>query len=114
MYTSVSIDKNMRSHGKTRLDFSGAIRQAQVLGAAFGLVGGIFSTTTGAVFTVASWFVANDGVRRWLSSAGTVMFLLTIPLIIFGAFCMDWVEKNRTQRGSKISTRFDVDDEDDD
>jgi hypothetical protein len=76
-----------------------------------GLAGGLFAATSGAVFTVASWFVANEGVRQWLSTAGTVLFFLTIPLVIFGGFCMDWVEKNKPHRGYKV-TRYEDDDDD--
>ena len=111
MYTSASLDKSMQSRVKPLRSLSGAIRQAQLVGAVVGLAGGLFAATSGAVFTVASWFVANEGVRQWLLTAGTVLFFLTIPLIIFGGFCMDWVEKNKPRRGYKV-TRYEDDDDD--
>jgi hypothetical protein len=111
MYTSASIDKKVRARVKPLGNLSGAIRQAQVVGAVVGLAGGIFSAASGAVFTVASWFVTTDSARQWLSTAGTVQFYLTIPLIIFGAFCMDWAEKDKPRRGPKV-TRYDDDDDD--
>lgn len=111
MYTSASLDKSAQTRINPLRSLSGAIRQAQLVGAVVGLAGGIFAAMSGAVFTVASWFVANEGVRQWLSTAGTVLFLLTIPLIIFGGFCMDWAEKNKPRRGSRL-TRYEDDDDD--
>lgn len=112
MYTSASLDKSMQARIKPLRSLFGAIRQAQLVGAGVGLAGGLFAAMSGAVFTVASWFVANEGVRRWLSTAGTVLFFLTIPLIIFGGFCMDWVEKNKSRHGFKL-VRYEKDDDDD-
>lgn len=111
MYTLASLHKNARARVKPRGTLRGAVKQAQVMGAVTGLAGGIFAAMSGAMFTVASWFVANEGARQWLSTAGTVLFYLTIPLIIFGAFCMDWVEKNNPQRDPKVA-RYEDDDDD--
>jgi len=49
------------------------------------------------------------GARQWLSTTGTVLLFLTIPLLIIGGYCMDWVEKDKPQRDYRI-----VRDEDDD
>jgi hypothetical protein len=78
------------------------LANAQTLGAVGGLTGGIFSALFGAGFTAASWLMANQGARHWLSTIGTALFYLTIPLLIFGGYCMDWMEKDNTQRHSKI------------
>ncbi len=72
----------------------------QAVGAATGLVGGIGSGLLGAVLIVAGWFAVSKDVRHWLSTAGSVMLLLTIPLIILGAFCLDWLEKEKSHRCS--------------
>ncbi len=66
----------------------------QVAGAALGLVGGVGAGIFGGLLTAASWMSANESVRHWLSSAGSTLLLLTIPLIILGACCLDWLEKN--------------------
>lgn len=87
------------------------LAKAQALGAVAGLTGGIFSAMFGAGFTAASWLAANQGARHWLSTIGTALFFLTIPLLIFGAICMDWMEKDKPQRQSK-AVRYE--DEDDD
>jgi cytochrome c biogenesis protein CcdA len=74
----------------------------QVAGAATGLAGGVVAGISGGLLTAASWLSANEGARQWLSTAGSTLLVLTIPLIILGAFCLDWLEKNQPQRRSKI------------
>ena len=78
------------------------LAKAQALGAVVGLTGGIFSALLGAGLTAASWLAANQGARQWLSTIGTTLFFLTIPLLIFGGYCMDWMEKDKPQRYSKV------------
>ena len=78
------------------------LAKAQALGAVAGLAGAIFSALFGAGFTAASWLAANQGARHWLSTVGTALFFLTIPLLIFGGYCMDWMEKDTPQRHSKV------------
>jgi hypothetical protein len=87
------------------------LKNAQSLGAVAGLAGGILAGLFGGLFTAAGWFVANEGARQWLSTAGTTLFFLTIPLIIFGGYCMDWMEKDDPQRYSKVMRYEDEDDD---
>jgi hypothetical protein len=87
------------------------LEKAQTLGAVAGLTGGIFSALFGAGFTAASWLAANHGARQWLSTIGTALFFLTIPLLIFGGYCMDWMEKDKPQRRSKVE-RYENEDDD--
>ena len=87
-----------------------AIEKAQVAGAAAGLFGGVASGVFGAVSTAASWFVTNEGARQWLSTTGAILLFLTIPLLIIGGYCLDWMEKDRPQRHSKIARYEDDDD----
>jgi hypothetical protein len=79
-----------------------ARKQAQVLGALAGLVGSIMAGSLGAVFTAASWFVINEGARRWFSIMGTILLSMTIPLMIFGGYCLDWMEKDMPRRYPKF------------
>jgi hypothetical protein len=91
-----------------------AVEQAQVACAAAGLFGGAASAMFGAVFTGASWIVANEGARHWLSATGAILLFLTIPLLIIGGFCMDWLEKDKPQggaKGARYEPRYEVDDE---
>jgi hypothetical protein len=75
---------------------------AQSLGAVFGLAGGGLAGLTGSLFTAAGWFVAEPAARHALSAIGTTLLFFTIPLLIFGACCLDWVEKDRPGRGPEV------------
>ena len=96
---------------KPRLTVRRALEQARVAGIAAGLFGGVASGAFGAVFTAAGWFVINEGARQWLSTTGTVLLFLTIPLLIIGGLCLDWMEKEEPQRGSKIARYGGADEE---
>jgi hypothetical protein len=75
-----------------------ALKQAQVMGALAGMVGGVVAGLFGAALTAASWFVINAGARHLFSNTGAVLLFLTIPLMIFGGYCLDWVEKDMPRR----------------
>jgi hypothetical protein len=111
MYTLAPLHQNARARVKPREKLRGAFKQAQVVGAIAGLAGGVFAATFGSMFTAISWFVDNEGARQWLSTAGTVLLFMTIPLIIFGACCMDWGEKNNPQRDPNVARNEDDDDD---
>ena len=96
---------------KPRLTARRALDRAQVVGAAAGLFGGVAAGVFGSVFMAASWFVTNEGARHWLSTTGTMLLFLTIPLLIIGGYCLDWLEKDKPQRGSKVARYEDDDDE---
>jgi hypothetical protein len=95
---------------KTRVTGARALKQAQVMGALAGLVGGGVAGLFGATLTAASWFVINDGARHLFSTTGAVLLFLTIPLMIFGGYCLDWMEKDMPQRYSKAVRYEDEDD----
>lgn len=80
-----------------------ARKQAQVMGALAGLIGSVMAGLFGAVFTAASWFVINEGARRWFSITGTILLSMTVPLMIFGGYCMDWMEKGMPRRHPKFA-----------
>src|SRR5262249_54267849 len=64
-----------------------------VCGAGIGLIGGVLAPLLGALFTFVSWFEGNSGFGPSLHRLGTISFLLTIPLLIFGGYCLDVLEK---------------------
>lgn len=99
---SITTPPVSRTEATPRLMIRRLFAKAQVLGAVGGLAGGIFSALFGGAFTVASWLTRSQGARQWLSTIGTALFFLTIPLLIFGAICMDWMEKDKPQPHSKI------------
>jgi hypothetical protein len=100
-----------RTQATPRLMIRRLLAKAQMLGAMGGLAGGIFSALFGAAFTLASWLTRNQGARQWLSTIGTALFFLTVPLLIFGGYCMDWMEKDKPQRHSKVVRYEDEDDD---
>ena len=100
-----------RTEATPRLMIRRLFAKAQVLGAVGGLAGGIFSALFGAAFTAASWLTRNQGARQWLSTIATALFFLTVPLLIFGGYCMDWIEKDKPQRHSKVVRYEDEDDD---
>lgn len=75
----------------------------QITGAAMGLIGGFGAGICGGLLTATSWLSTNPAAQHWLSGAGSTLLLLTIPLIILGAFCLDWLEKNQPQRQKSIA-----------
>lgn len=78
-----------------------ALKQAQSMGALAGLVGGVVAGLFGATLTAASWFVINEGARHLFSTTGAVLLFMTIPLMVFGGYCLDWMEKDMPRRSSK-------------
>lgn len=96
---------------KPRLTGRRAPTQAQTLGAIAGIAGGIGAAMFGAAFTTASWVVTNESARQWLSAAGTALLFLTIPLLVFGGYCLDWMERDKPHHYSKIAHYEDDDEE---
>lgn len=84
--------------------------EVQMLGAFIGLCGGVMVAVLGSLLTVAGWLTADTGAKHRLSTAGTVLLCLTIPLIVLGACCLDWLEKDKTQDLSQ-SVRGEADDD---
>jgi hypothetical protein len=82
------------------------------LGAVIGLAGGVLAALMGSLLTAICWFVTDIGAHHILSEMGTALLFVTIPLIIFGGYCMDWMEKSKPQQYSKVA-RYDENDDDD-
>ncbi|MFL6209925.1 MAG: hypothetical protein ACJ74W_13795 [Pyrinomonadaceae bacterium] len=62
------------------------------VGAVAGLAGGVVSALFGALLTATGWFSNTAGPGVYVKLAGTSALLLTIPLLIFGACCLDVLE----------------------
>ena len=76
--------------------------QARLVGAVVGLLGGLAASLGGSLLIAASWIVRQGAVQSWLSTSGTVLLYLTIPLLLLGAFCLDWLETKRLPRRLRI------------
>ncbi|HSE33273.1 MAG TPA: hypothetical protein VLA93_17000 [Pyrinomonadaceae bacterium] len=61
-------------------------------GACAGLLGGVIAPVLGLALTALAWFI-GDWHGYHLGRDGTVLLFLTIPLLIFGAHCMDLLDK---------------------
>jgi hypothetical protein len=77
----------------------------QSIGAVSGLVGGTLSPVLGTLLIFATWLVHSAGIGSSLNALSIVSFVLTIPLLVFGAHCLDLLER-RTEhlpvsRGSR-------------
>ncbi len=97
MNTMALVHTNDSVGGKSDASRQTLKTKLQVAGVAAGLIGGVLSGISGGALIAASWLSANAAARHWLSGAGSTLLLLTIPLIILGAFCLDWLEKNQPQ-----------------
>jgi hypothetical protein len=65
----------------------------QAVGAVSGLAGGIIAATIGALLSACAWMPGAETVGLFLHGAGSILLLLTIPLLILGACCLDLLEK---------------------
>ena len=67
-------------------------------GAVVGLSAGFIAAMAGSFVTIVSWF--RDPVWRGLAlhQAGTGLFLLVLPLLVFGAHCLDLLDKEKEVR----------------
>src|SRR5215471_7867419 len=60
-------------------------------GACLGLLGGIVAPLFGSALTAFSWLFGDwHGLHE--QRVGTVLLFLTIPLLIFGAHCLDLID----------------------
>lgn len=69
-------------------------------GVVSGLCGGMLSAILGSILTAIAWFTGPVWHGFSLRSDGTVLLFLTIPLLIFGAHCLDLIDKriDKTRR----------------
>jgi hypothetical protein len=64
-----------------------------LVGACAGLAGGIGVAILGSILTALSWF--TDAGSHLEKVLGTVLLVLTIPLLIIGAQCLDSLDKKK-------------------
>ena len=65
-------------------------------GAAFGLFAGLAAPIAGSIITVISWFSDPAWHGLSLHIAGTSLFVITFPLLLLGAHCLDLLDKKKT------------------
>lgn len=82
---------HFKPYGRAKTDWTW-----QICGGVVGLAGGLVAILCGAVFTALSWLSASPDNVSYLRTCGTVLFSLSIPLLIVGAHCLDLSDKRRT------------------
>ena len=63
-------------------------------GAVCGFCLGILSPVVGSLLTALAWFTGPRWHGFFIQRDGTVLLFLTIPLLIFGAHCLDLMDKH--------------------
>ena len=65
--------------------------------------GGIGAGLLGTAFTAGAWILGAQ-LHPWMHGLGTALLVVTIPLLIFSGYCLDWMERAQTQpRTEKLS-----------
>ncbi len=77
----------------------------QSIGAVSGLVGGVLSPVVGTLLIAVTWFIHSDQMVSSLNGLSIVSFALTIPLLTFGAHCLDLLERKAAQLSLVSSAR---------
>ena len=67
----------------------------KIIGSLVGVFGGLMSPILGSVVTIVSWFADPAWHGLSLHVAGTSLFVITFPLLAFGAHCLDLLEKEK-------------------
>lgn len=76
----------------------------QSIGAVLGLVGGVLSPVIGTLFIAVAWFINSEPTLSTFNVLSIVSFVLTIPLLAFGAHCLDLLDR-KSSRSSLITAR---------
>jgi hypothetical protein len=65
----------------------------------FGLIGGIIAPLVGSLFTALGWVSGPRWHGFAIQRIGAVLLFVTIPLLLFGAHCLDIADrKDREQQ----------------
>ena len=87
--------------GGTRLHlkpYAKTERQARtwrLIGGILGLASGLTACLFGTVFAVLGWLATPGVAATYLQRYSTVLFILVIPLLLFGAHCLDLQDRKK-------------------
>ena len=76
----------------------------EATGAVCCFVGGFGAALLGSVLTAMTWILGAQ-LHPWLRGWGTGLLIITIPLLIFSGYCMDWMEREADKRAKGSSGR---------
>lgn len=64
----------------------------EAIGATCCFAGGIGAALVGSILTATTWVIGAQ-LHPWLHGLGTALLIVTIPLLIFSGYCLDWAER---------------------
>jgi len=74
----------------------------EAVGAACCFGGGIGAALLGSILTAATW-ILGAAQHPWLHGLGTALLIVTIPLLIFSGYCLDWAERDQKKSATQKS-----------
>lgn len=81
----------------TTYNLPASVSPWKVIGSLFGVGGGLMAPIIASVLNVISWFANPAWHGLSLHVAATALFVMTFPLLLFGAHCLDLLEKGDTR-----------------
>jgi hypothetical protein len=73
-----------------------AVRSWEAVGAFCCFTGGMCAALIGTVLTAIAWTLGTQ-LHPWLHGLGTALLIVTIPLLIFSGYCLDWEERKHSK-----------------
>ncbi|HAF15898.1 MAG TPA: hypothetical protein DHU55_00595 [Blastocatellia bacterium] len=74
----------------------------EATGAVCSFGGGIVAALIGSVLTASTWILGAEA-HPWVRGLGTALLILTIPLLIFSGYCLDWAERHQNSLATQKS-----------
>lgn len=95
MVTSYRLPEDFPTLHSAIKELLGGASSWKIRGAIAGLCSGFAAPIAGSIVTIVSWF--RDPVWHGfaLHQAGTSLFVLALPLLVFGAHCLDLLDKDK-------------------
>ena len=63
---------------------------------------GIGAAVVGSLLTASTW-ILGAAQHPWLHGLGTALLIVTIPLLIFSGYCLDWAERDQKKSATQKS-----------
>lgn len=69
-----------------------------LFGAVVGLSGGLAAALIGSLLTAVAWLTVAGAGLSYARPLGTMLLIITIPLLISGAHCLDLMDRRKDRR----------------